>query len=389
MPKKSRLLRALGSWGTFAALCLLSVFLSFQLSGGTPIEYLSALLPRLEPPPPSPDRRGEDNFPSPDSPIADNPGSEAYEQADPDRRSTHMWDHTANDGVVCSKPPTKSRAEVPPELIYQWEDDSGQIHLADEAPPGVIAKVLDISGEQRDFTYEIIADGTSLSHQFQGQINAGSKRIYDVWHFFLGESRLRQSHIKLKVIGGPARFDAFRASASPNSPPVDGFYSPGKNVAYVKHDPSRAERTVRTSFHEISHLITASHLGPTPPWLTEGLAEYFETMTVRDQAGFVHPNQSHLRRLKTVQLPHLRHYLSISRPDWYGEKRQLNYAIAWSVIYFLMQSDSGRYTMKAVIEEMHTHFCRSSSPLQVVDSSYPGGLNRLDADWRNWLESGA
>lgn len=294
-------------------------------------------------------------------------------------------DHTTQDQQVCGRPRTKSRSESDRRLIYQWRDEDGQTHMSDEQPQGVIATVMDMSTQEQDFTYRITPDGVSVPINFPGQLAAGSKRMYDTWHFFLGEERLRQSSIEVLLIGGPGRFDAYHAKVSPNSKPVNGFYSMGKNQAAVKFDPDNMARTLGTTFHEISHLITASHLGPTPPWLTEGLAEYFETMQVKDQAGVIYPNQAHIKLLKQAPLPSLRDYLAIERPEWHEDQRDRNYAIAWSLINFLLQGAPGMYALQKVIQHVEDNFCQPFSAVAVLDQAYPGGIQRLEQDWRRWL----
>jgi hypothetical protein len=122
---------------------------------------------------------------------------------------------------------------------------------------------------------------------------------------------------------------------------------------YVPGQPGRA---IDTSFHEISHLITASHLGPTPPWLTEGLAEYFETMEVSHQAGKIHPNRAHIKLLQNSRLPRLRDFLSMDRSLCNGELRELNYAVAWSLMHYLMQGAPGTYAMKEVVQQAQANF---------------------------------
>tara|TARA_R110002072_G_scaffold187924_4_gene344723 strand:+ start:3175 stop:4299 length:1125 start_codon:yes stop_codon:yes gene_type:complete len=296
-------------------------------------------------------------------------------------------DHTTEDQNICGRPRTKSRSETDKNLIYKWVDEGGQTHMSDEQPKGVIASVMDMSMQKRDFTYQIIPDGISVPINFPGQLAAGSKRMYDTWHFFLGEERLRQSNIEVLLIGGPGRFDAYHAKTSPNSKPVNGFYSMGKNQAVVSFDPDNIARTLGTTFHEISHLITASHLGPTPPWLTEGLAEYFETMQVKDQAGTIYPNQAHIKLLKQTPLPSLRDYLAIDRPEWHRAQRDRNYAIAWSLMNFLLQGAPGMYALQEVIQQAEANFCQPFSAVAVLDQAYPGGIQRLEQDWRSWLEN--
>lgn len=303
----------------------------------------------------------------------------------PSQPTASSLDHTASDHEICSRPPTKSREDTGSSFVYQWTDETGQIHMADTPPASQIAEVIDISGIKRDFTYDIIYDGVSLPRAFEGKITAASKRIYDVWHFFLGEEDLRQAHIKLRVIGGPDRYNNFRAKRWPGSKPTYGFYSAGANEAYVQYDPANSSQTERTSFHEISHLVTTSHLGPTPPWLTEGLAEYFETMQVKGQTGTVYPNTKHLQLLRRSGTPRLREFLAIEKSEWNGPQRDLNYATAWALMHFLMEGSPGMYAMQEVIRAAHKNFCKPFAADAALNDAYPGGLDRLEADWRSWL----
>ncbi len=257
--------------------------------------------------------------------------------------------------------------------------------MADTAPHGQIAAVVDLSNTKQDFTYEIDDDGAKLALNFEGQLAAGAKRIYDTWHFLLGEDKLRQTHIKVRVIGGPSRYDAFRKQAWPDSKPNNGFYSARTNEAYVRHDPQNPGYTLKTAFHEVSHLITAGHLGPTPPWLTEGLAEYFETMQVRGQGRTITPNQSHIIRLKHSQLPGLEAFLNLDREQWNGQQRDLNYAVAWSLMHYLIEGGRGLYALQETVQHAHESFCRPFSMTSALDDAYPGGLSQLESDWRHWL----
>ena len=315
-------------------------------------------------------------------------GSFPYQEA-ANRKATSL-DHTSGDSAVCGRPSTKSRSDTSAQRIYKWVDEDGQTHMSDKPPEAGLASVVDLGMTKQDFTYEIIPDGVSLPIAFQGQLAAGSKRMYDTWHFFLGEENLRQSRIQVLLMGDPNRFDAYYAQSSPASGnrQVAGFYSMGKNQAVVKYDTNRPAQNLSTTFHEISHLITAAHLGPTPPWLTEGLAGYFETMQVQGQAGVIYPNYSHIKLLRSTPLPRLADYLSIKRSDWYEVNRGRNYAIAWSLVNFLMSGAPGTYALQETVRQVHGNFCKPFSVEGALDKAYPGGLRRLEADWRKWLASG-
>jgi hypothetical protein len=303
------------------------------------------------------------------------------------REQAAALDHTANDSQVCRRPPSKPRSDTSAQQIYKWTDEDGQTHMSDSRPEDRIASVVDLGMAKQDFTYEIIPDGMTLPIDFPGQLAAGSKRMYDTWHFFLGEENLRQSRIQLLLMGDPDRFDAYYANGSAVSRKVAGFYRMGKNQAVVNYDPKRPAKNLGTTFHEVSHLITAAHLGPTPPWLTEGLAEYFETMRVKGQGGVIYPNQAHIKRLKSMPLPRLQDYLTLDRPAWYGEDRSRNYAIAWSLMHFLMKGAPGMYALQETVRQAQVNFCRTFSAADALGKAYPGGIRQLEADWRKWLAS--
>lgn len=302
--------------------------------------------------------------------------------------SNIAFDHTANDAQACARPATKSRADTGTAVIYKWKDGDGVTHMADKAPVDAVASVFDISGSKRDFTYQIHGHGVTLPMQFSGQIAAGSKRIFDLWHFLLGEERLRQVEITIRAFEADP-FDTLWAGRAPGAKPVSGFYEMGSNTAYVRYDSGMPRRAIATAFHEISHLITASHLGVTPPWLTEGLAEYAETMIVTDQTAAISPNQAHLELLKSAKLPPLADFLAMDRTQWHGPERHLHYAISWSLTHHLMGSDVGRTALRALLREASDKFCQSFSASAVLASSYPGGMPRLESDWRAGIRTGA
>lgn len=366
-------------WLLFLSLCVAALLFSLWLRAGTgaaPFALLEALTARIQ------DWRRDSSNVDPDL-----PGSleEASSSAAHQTPASSVFDHTLEDQRACARPRTKSRRDTERQVFYRWVDDSGQTHMADQRPQGRIATVLDLGRAKQDFSYEIVAEGITLPQNFEGQVAAGSKRIYDIWHFFLGEQRLRQSRIRLLMVGDPARFDAYYGPIPIGRGPVQGFYRMNNNQAVVKANANDPARNLAVALHEVSHLITASHLGPTPPWLTEGLAGYFETLEVRDQAGFVHINEAHLALLRSTTLPPLAEYFSIARETFYGPDRSLHYAIAWSLTHFLLEGAPGMYALQRVIQQAEARFCQPFSAVAELDAAYPGGLRRLERDWLQWL----
>ncbi|TGD72559.1 DUF1570 domain-containing protein [Mangrovimicrobium sediminis] len=295
-------------------------------------------------------------------------------------------EHGALEPMFCTRPASGRRQTPTSPPVYRWVDDQGQTHLSETPPRSYIPTVLDATGAERDFSYEILSEDT-LPAQFETHLRTGAKRIYDTWHFFLGEQRLQQAHIRLQVIGDAARYAAVQAQVWPDSQPTIGFYSPLRNTAYVSFDAQRPGEAMRTAYHEISHLVSANLLGPTPPWLNEGLAEYFETMRVRGEGARFVLDRAHLQLLRRNGVPALDDLLTKDRQAWHTQRRARNYAAAWSLVHFLMQDNAGRYALKELIEQIHANFCRPFSARLALYSAYPGGTARLESEWRSWLRS--
>ena len=111
-------------------------------------------------------------------------------------------------------------------------------------------------------------------------------------------------------------------------------------------------------------------------------------MEVAGQGCTIHPNPAHIKLLRTTPLPSLQNYLAIDGSDWYGERGERNYAIAWSLINFLMGGSPGIYALKETIKQSQENFCKPFSAAVALGRAYPGGMRQLEADWRQWLVSG-
>jgi|AntAceMinimDraft_11_1070367.scaffolds.fasta_scaffold23946_2 hypothetical protein len=76
---------------------------------------------------------------------------------------------------------------------------------------------------------------------------------------------------------------------------------------------------------------------------------------------------------------------TFGRPAWHGDQRDRNYAIAWSLIHFLLQQSSGMYALRDVIQQAEKNFCKPFSAAEALNQAYPEGIERLEKDWRQWL----
>ncbi len=89
--------------------------------------------------------------------------------------------------------------------------------------------------------------------------------------------------------------------------------------------------------HELTHLVAARNLGPQPRWVAEGLARYFETLTVDPRRKLVRSGQLNDDALADVRAGLLLKLETLWR--WRGqlapEMEQAAYASSWVWVHFL------------------------------------------------------
>ncbi len=129
---------------------------------------------------------------------------------------------------------------------------------------------------------------------------------------------------------------------------VSGYFAGGADLDVIMLAGSGRDESLRTVYHEYSHLVTANLLRDTPAWLAEGLAEYYSTFEVRDNGrsallgGVV---ASHLMRLNTERLLPLDQLLTIDVDSPFyneGSRRSAFYAQSWALVHMLLNGEPDR-----------------------------------------------
>ena len=81
---------------------------------------------------------------------------------------------------------------------------------------------------------------------------------------------------------------------------IGGLFLPRQDVNFVLLAPHQTDDSWRVVFHEYSHLIVNNVAPNLPPWLNEGLAEYYSSFEVRGSSRQVElgkPIAAHYREL--------------------------------------------------------------------------------------------
>ncbi|MEM9397035.1 MAG: DUF4124 domain-containing protein [Pseudomonadota bacterium] len=267
---------------------------------------------------------------------------------------------------------------------YQWRDEAGVMNFSDQPPELSAAAPTLIESGAREFFITIKAESAALPEALEGSLRAGAKRTYDQWHSWLGQEALVRSHINLRFIGDQQSFNHLYGDAHKSMRAI-GFYRMRTNEAVVLYSEPYRALAQATAFHEMSHLITAWHLGPTPPWLNEGIAEYFETLQVQWQGAKFNASRQHLRLLAERGIIDLDELLSLTGDTWATRDAYWHYANAWALVAFLQHSDRGRQTLRAVVREAHATRCDREADIRGPLLTYPGGLSQLHQELSDWV----
>jgi len=183
---------------------------------------------------------------------------------------------------------------------------------------------------------------------------------------------------RFRLFGAFTDYQHFRALYAPTLEVAEGFYS-GRLRTIALY---LGRQFPAVAFHEMNHAVLGGHLGDVPPWLGEGLSEFFEGLTLGERVR-VRPQLQKRRRLvawlgegRDLDLPGL---LAISRAEWPARNVAAGRAhstLAWGIAWHLMREASGRRLLGGLLREL----AAGGDPGARLAQEYPGGLEGLARD---------
>lgn len=274
--------------------------------------------------------------------------------------------------------------------VYQWDDMQGHLQISDK-PPSRDYTNLRVKNLYVDNYFNLNVDSryADLPAFTQNHVRSGVTKIYKTLANVLKVAELRSIHLKLKFFSDKNQFHTYRKQVAPDtSNKATGFYTSRLNEASIWVVGDKSHIT-RITLHESSHAITAAMFGGAPTWLNEGLAGFFEKMVITgEQTVTFATNDKHLQLLHTSHLPSLKAHFSQTRNQWYGNKNiDLNYAIDWSLLFYLMKTSDGRNLLRYMLDNIAINYCNSFATETFIEQHYPGGVMALESNWQRWLKS--
>ncbi len=126
---------------------------------------------------------------------------------------------------------------------------------------------------------------------------------------------------------------------------MNGYFLNGEHANYIAIDAGSRDASAIV-YHEYVHYVMANNFWWLPVWLSEGLAEFYQTFEVVDDTAFIGlPPPNHLARLRgSTRIP-LSELLTVDHesPLYNEENRKSDfYAESWALTHTLLLGDEER-----------------------------------------------
>ena len=195
---------------------------------------------------------------------------------------------------------------------------------------------------------------------------------------------------KVRIFGDEKYFFGYQRMSSSTSSNT-GFYTGKVNeaVTYWRKDIGEMMALI---FHETTHALLHNVFQYLPLWLDEGIAEYFEQAIVKDNflvvGAYPERNRNLKQRLRWKSVKDLESFLKMPNEEW-DDYNKLEDApsrtISWSIVYFLMETDSGREILKNILHKVKDAGDQPNISLELFNLYYPGGVAQFEKDWHAWV----
>ena len=210
-------------------------------------------------------------------------------------------------------------------------------------------------------------------------------------------------HIRIRIFG---RFEDYEKFASTNLGNFEGQHENSslsnlagyfslrdqEVVTWRQNEPTYLANNI---LHECSHAIMHQEFRALPIWLDEGCAVYFSFPAFMRSESAVQRLDLQWFELKRWldegSLPELRKFLDVTPGEFRALDPGRTYPVSWSLFQFLMSTAANRNAMNELIQEYQPQPGKNRPPdcAKVLGKFYPGGLEKMEKDWHEWILRGA
>jgi hypothetical protein len=303
--------------------------------------------------------------------------------------------------------------------IYRWVDENGVTHFSEDKPTNTKdqAKAEDISDRlkgvgnmitfvdpgpidyfkpkrrQRAANVDIRIEniGYSMTKAQRRHIDEQVRGLYKAYVRWFDWSVEPTHPVTLKIFGSYALFEQyqienrgrFNTNRSHNSP----YHREVLMLA-----TQFADTTLQTLLHETSHAVMDMQVRGSSKWLNEGIAGMFEGLIFeRGEIKMLYAGAWSERmnlKLKEGSLASLESYLDIPNQQWGAESSRVEstyYMVAWSLMRYMITTEQGMRALALTLQQQRFYQEQPGELVKTLSDAYPGGIQKLETDWRRWV----
>lgn len=214
--------------------------------------------------------------------------------------------------------------------------------------------------------------------------------MYRIHESLLDIETMPGFNITLRMFRELVAYDRLRQETLLAVPHDQTGFAVGREQLAVALAQQTPAATLQVALHQAYHVLSHSLYGDTFPWFQEGMAAYFENMTVEDGMISLPENQAWVPRMTgsyskfNINSIPLRELLTMSSRIFYDSKKELNFAASHSFINFMLNHDEqGGALMRRYMRLLVATHCNRPEPAaEFFERYYPGGLEGLEQNWR-------
>ena len=252
-------------------------------------------------------------------------------------------------------------------------------------------KQVSVASEGPDWGQTYVAETenyvvkTPVSQEFADEIADMAELIRKLYKKAFPKVKRSARKYQILVFASKGQYHQYGGSVN-----AAGHYISVFKILYL-YKSANFEDTLMVLNHEGLHQFLDEFLESIPQWFNEGLGDYFGPSEYVEVGGKdamrIRPNWWRLNLIKAAinrnmytPLPEL---MTMSREEMYGPKASVNYAAAWSLVYFCFEGRKNNY------KETLKKYFRAIKGGRSIDAAYRSTFAKLDMkaferEWRKF-----
>ncbi|MGH9394246.1 MAG: DUF1570 domain-containing protein [Terriglobales bacterium] len=236
--------------------------------------------------------------------------------------------------------------------------------------------------------FVVVCDGgASEARHVAGQL----ERMREVFHQAFPDLRDPAAPLQVLAVQNRKEFDALEPAAYLGKGMLElaGYFqrTPERNLILLRLDASDAEGPYRTIYHEYTHLMTSGGQQAMPVWLSEGMAQFYESTEVfAHSANIGKPEAFNLDLLRRSRLMPLATLFAVDNTSPYyheQDKASIFYAESWALTHMLLMRQQKNHTQEIA---NYLSLLRAQTPSATAAARAFGDLAQLQKDLSQYIE---